>query len=192
LFTSRRRHTRWPRDWSSDVCSSDLGKVEQRSTNFVLDSATQIIQLLAILPQCGFRLQNVRVNLSARKYGNSQRSGYLKRAMRISRGHTQITIISSETETRKMLSCGGIAKMLRRAYLLKGSLIIGTRSVGPLQAFFQSQRCQRRVRNFLGQRKFLAGGQSDRSRQSQFLLGIIVAHYDQLLLPCLQLDVSAQ
>src|SRR5207253_6278356 len=24
LFTSRRRHTRWPRDWSSDVCSSDL------------------------------------------------------------------------------------------------------------------------------------------------------------------------
>src|SRR5690625_829475 len=24
LFSSRRRHTRWPRDWSSDVCSSDL------------------------------------------------------------------------------------------------------------------------------------------------------------------------
>src|SRR5690625_7788714 len=23
-FSSRRRHTRWPRDWSSDVCSSDL------------------------------------------------------------------------------------------------------------------------------------------------------------------------
>src|SRR5215510_2369180 len=25
FFSSRRRHTRWPRDWSSDVCSSDLG-----------------------------------------------------------------------------------------------------------------------------------------------------------------------
>src|SRR5690625_7563795 len=24
FFPSRRRHTRWPRDWSSDVCSSDL------------------------------------------------------------------------------------------------------------------------------------------------------------------------
>src|SRR6266508_4638147 len=24
IFSSRRRHTRWPRDWSSDVCSSDL------------------------------------------------------------------------------------------------------------------------------------------------------------------------
>src|SRR5690625_504213 len=25
FFSSRRRHTIWPRDWSSDVCSSDLG-----------------------------------------------------------------------------------------------------------------------------------------------------------------------
>src|SRR5690625_6608704 len=25
IFSSRRGHTRWPRDWSSDVCSSDLG-----------------------------------------------------------------------------------------------------------------------------------------------------------------------
>src|SRR5439155_27244021 len=28
FFSSRRRHTRWPRDWSSDVCSSDLGTRE--------------------------------------------------------------------------------------------------------------------------------------------------------------------
>src|SRR5437870_9249452 len=27
FFSSRRRHTRWPRDWSSDVCSSDLGLI---------------------------------------------------------------------------------------------------------------------------------------------------------------------
>src|SRR5215208_4459423 len=27
FFSSRRRHTRWPRDWSSDVCSSDLVQV---------------------------------------------------------------------------------------------------------------------------------------------------------------------
>src|SRR3712207_7794371 len=26
FFSSRRRHTRYWRDWSSDVCSSDLGK----------------------------------------------------------------------------------------------------------------------------------------------------------------------
>src|SRR5207253_7586100 len=27
-FSSRRRHTRWPRDWSSDVCSSDLYELD--------------------------------------------------------------------------------------------------------------------------------------------------------------------
>src|SRR5439155_10574986 len=27
FFSSRRRHTRWPRDWSSDVCSSDLPRL---------------------------------------------------------------------------------------------------------------------------------------------------------------------
>src|SRR6266481_8448274 len=29
FFSSRRRHTRWNCDWSSDVCSSDLGPGEQ-------------------------------------------------------------------------------------------------------------------------------------------------------------------
>src|SRR5207253_6228685 len=31
---SRRRHTRWPRDWSSDVCSSDLRKCARWSQYF--------------------------------------------------------------------------------------------------------------------------------------------------------------
>src|SRR3712207_9284438 len=31
FFTSRRRHTRYWRDWSSDVCSSDLKKQSQRN-----------------------------------------------------------------------------------------------------------------------------------------------------------------
>src|SRR6266850_1956250 len=33
FFSSRRRHTRLPGDWSSDVCSSDLGR-----SDLVLDS----------------------------------------------------------------------------------------------------------------------------------------------------------
>src|SRR5690625_7446604 len=28
-FSSRRRHTRWPRDWSSDVCYSDLRFIQE-------------------------------------------------------------------------------------------------------------------------------------------------------------------
>src|SRR3712207_8545607 len=30
FFSSRRRHTRYWRDWSSDVCSSDLGRRVER------------------------------------------------------------------------------------------------------------------------------------------------------------------
>src|SRR5437870_8380730 len=37
FFSSRRRHTRWPRDWSSDVCSSDL--IEARADGLLSESA---------------------------------------------------------------------------------------------------------------------------------------------------------
>src|SRR6266511_4641825 len=34
FFSSRRRHTRFSRDWSSDVCSSDLGEPGAERTSF--------------------------------------------------------------------------------------------------------------------------------------------------------------
>src|SRR5207253_3588439 len=34
FFSSRRRHTRWPRDWSSDVCSSDLSREIRNAVEF--------------------------------------------------------------------------------------------------------------------------------------------------------------
>src|SRR5690625_7424074 len=37
FFSSRRRHTRWPRDWSSDVCSSDLASTVQIEFDFDTD-----------------------------------------------------------------------------------------------------------------------------------------------------------
>src|SRR2546430_10825047 len=41
FFSSRRRHTRFDCDWSSDVCSSDLGegKVDANLTNFLSTDA---------------------------------------------------------------------------------------------------------------------------------------------------------
>src|SRR5690606_40831532 len=36
FFSSRRRHTRFSRDWSSDVCSSDLLCVEERSNGHLV------------------------------------------------------------------------------------------------------------------------------------------------------------
>src|SRR5439155_7562658 len=38
FFSSRRRHTRWPRDWSSDVCSSDLFKLHGRENAHLIRS----------------------------------------------------------------------------------------------------------------------------------------------------------
>src|SRR5690606_40445751 len=34
-FSSRRRHTSFSRDWSSDVCSSDLGVARMRQARFL-------------------------------------------------------------------------------------------------------------------------------------------------------------
>src|SRR5437870_11417343 len=36
FFSSRRRHTRWPRDWSSDVCSSDLDRRPDQADDLAL------------------------------------------------------------------------------------------------------------------------------------------------------------
>src|SRR5207302_7030545 len=37
FFSSRRRHTRFSRDWSSDVCSSDLVRVDARERQVDVD-----------------------------------------------------------------------------------------------------------------------------------------------------------
>src|SRR5690348_18091212 len=39
FFSSRRRHTRWTGDWSSEVCSSDLGDREALLAVFDSDAA---------------------------------------------------------------------------------------------------------------------------------------------------------
>src|SRR5690625_5522762 len=48
FFSSRRRHTRWPRDWSSDVCSSDLKPWEGYSYNRLSDDIRRIITILKL------------------------------------------------------------------------------------------------------------------------------------------------
>src|SRR5690625_5670705 len=69
MYSSRRRHTRWPRDWSSDVCSSDLIalmsddlhklpytiSLSRRALNIIKQNITfslglKIIALLLVIP----------------------------------------------------------------------------------------------------------------------------------------------
>src|SRR5439155_16863524 len=48
FFSSRRRHTRWPRDWSSDVCSSDLRLDEAEQLQLPVGQvAVEVVLLLA-------------------------------------------------------------------------------------------------------------------------------------------------
>src|SRR5690348_17820704 len=56
FFSSRRRHTRWTGDWSSDVCSSDLRAVinvtgdvihrEHEAVIHIADAETRLVELL--------------------------------------------------------------------------------------------------------------------------------------------------
>src|SRR5690606_41224599 len=43
FFSSRRRHTRFSRDWSSDVCSSDLGHSISNSGAYVMDASQKLV-----------------------------------------------------------------------------------------------------------------------------------------------------
>src|SRR5690348_17470345 len=57
FFSSRRRHTRWTGDWSSDVCSSDLGGISTQrragAKGFFRDPADNRAQLaVAESPAC--------------------------------------------------------------------------------------------------------------------------------------------
>src|SRR5687768_18603767 len=50
FFSSRRRHTRCSRDWSSDVCSSDLGRPFVSSSQFLfLNAVFWLLMVAAVL-----------------------------------------------------------------------------------------------------------------------------------------------
>src|SRR5690625_3119584 len=64
FFSSRRRHTRWPRDWSSDVCSSDLEELQKRKAKGIQKKSIRM--LIAGIPNVGKstlinRLANKRI-----------------------------------------------------------------------------------------------------------------------------------
>src|SRR5262245_64257809 len=57
FFSSRRRHTRCLSDWSSDVCSSDLGKwlaVPAVRSTYLIDAKTGILARTVAAPREGW------------------------------------------------------------------------------------------------------------------------------------------
>src|SRR5690606_40707503 len=64
FFSSRRRHTRFSRDWSSDVCSSDLYLLQAQIIGKVTDTKGQP------LPYVNIYLQNSYVGTTTNDDGN--------------------------------------------------------------------------------------------------------------------------
>src|SRR5439155_7318399 len=62
FFSSRRRHTSWPRDWSSDVCSSDLDRTVLTYQEFTSKAIPYRGKLLVgqYSPVRGSRVDHVR------------------------------------------------------------------------------------------------------------------------------------
>src|SRR3712207_8501707 len=63
FFSSRRRHTRYWRDWSSDVCSSDL--LETREVAFPQKRALREGRTIVFCDQTGFYLLPIVVRTYA-------------------------------------------------------------------------------------------------------------------------------
>src|SRR6266481_8023292 len=51
FFSSRRRHTRWNCDWSSDVCSSDLFWTGDAATSNLVETNLRAITRFAVLSE---------------------------------------------------------------------------------------------------------------------------------------------
>src|SRR6266487_6709980 len=61
FFSSRRRHTRWTGDWSSDVCSSDLNEILGRLADVDPAQANQVYsEIRALKVELSFAVGGVK------------------------------------------------------------------------------------------------------------------------------------
>src|SRR5437870_10735862 len=72
FFSSRRRHTRWPRDWSSDVCSSDL---------VVLKKGDSVAAILRELGATAEEVKAITAAFGVRGRDSSPKDGYKLRVL---------------------------------------------------------------------------------------------------------------
>src|SRR6266511_2075080 len=66
FFSSRRRHTRFSRDWSSDVCSSDLVEEQRLLTAEAAGHSDEQAAYLRRMDQIGWRVAELQVALASR------------------------------------------------------------------------------------------------------------------------------
>src|SRR5690348_6141272 len=126
FFSSRRRHTRWTGDWSSDVCSSDLRSTKERNieetalkTN--LEAAEEIARQLRLRDLAGLIVIDF-IDMDEKR-NNRSVERRLKECLRHDRARIQVGHISHfgllemsrqrirssvlESSTEKCSHCGG-------------------------------------------------------------------------------------
>src|SRR3712207_7120222 len=74
FFSSRRRHTRYWRDWSSDVCSSDLARVADAG-GVVADDQHDLVARILERAQLGEHHAVTEVDVRARRRSEERRVG---------------------------------------------------------------------------------------------------------------------
>src|SRR5690625_7885084 len=105
--SSRRRHTSWPRDWSSDVCSSDLSIVVQGTS-----------QGVATDPDGGYTLNVAEDAILVFSY-----IGYERREMAVE-GRSQIAV-AMETMAIRGSELVGVGKGTQRREVRSSSVSTG-------------------------------------------------------------------
>src|SRR5690606_40947314 len=99
FFSSRRRHTRFSRDWSSDVCSSDLDDKPEVCEGFdlmwryieLVSGGTRIsdkAQLIERLQEKGLNPDSFRAHLQAYDYGMPPQD---RKSTRLNSSHVKIS-----------------------------------------------------------------------------------------------------
>src|SRR5699024_12116007 len=104
FFSSRRRHTRSKRDWSSDVCSSDLGELDHHEA-----------EILREIWQQKLRDENVRhviLNLEEMIFMDSSGIGVLLgRYKEISQAGGELVICKVNPSLKKIFDMSGLFKI---------------------------------------------------------------------------------
>src|SRR5690606_40821708 len=97
FFSSRRRHTRFSRDWSSDVCSSDLAPTATEQLAAFCKAASDVLRLdiLRVLRNDSFGVLELAQIFDTRQSGMSHHLKVLANA-----GRSEERRVGKECRTR--------------------------------------------------------------------------------------------
>src|SRR2546429_5314830 len=101
FFSSRRRHTRCSRDWSSDVCSSDLSQRFWDAMNAVDESAIRKIEMQLsrqLVEDFGIDVRCLCFDRSEEHTSELQSRLHLVCRLLLEKKNTQASVASAENE----------------------------------------------------------------------------------------------